>query len=414
MIRENRVTRNVYVEEWRAPSVADMEVEIVERKGLGHPDHICDAVSEAVSVALSKYYLEKFGRILHHNVDKVLLVGGQANPWFGGGEVLQPIRIIVSGRVTTEVISDGRVEYVPFGTLIVDASKSWLKKNFRFLDPDSHVIIDYKIGKGSADLKSIVEAEARVPLANDTSVGLGFAPLSTLERLVLETERLLNSREFKKKYPAVGEDVKVMGLRKGKKITLTIATAMISSLILDPDEYFSIKSDVREEVLTLASKIAPDYEIEAHINTADSRERGIYYLTVTGTSAEHGDDGATGRGNRVNGLITPFRPMSLEATAGKNPVSHVGKIYNVVARDIAESIYTLLEPRGVREVYVSLLSQIGRPIDDPLIADIKIKMAQGVQLSPDIANEAIGVAEEKLENIVSYVDKILRGEVQLF
>ncbi|MEM4507101.1 MAG: methionine adenosyltransferase [Acidilobaceae archaeon] len=413
-MRGDRLTRNVYVEEWKAPSVSDMEVEIVERKGLGHPDHICDAVSEAVSIALSRYYIERFGRILHHNVDKVLLVGGQAKPRFGGGEVLQPIRIIVSGRVTTEVIDNGNVEYVPFGTLVIEATKSWLKKNFRFLDPDFHVIVDYKIGKGSADLRSVVEAESKIPLANDTSVGLGFAPLSTLEKLVLETEKFLNDKEFKKKYPAVGEDVKVMGLRKGKKIVLTVAAAMISGLILDPDEYFSIKEDIKEEVLSLTSRIAPEHEVEVYINTADSKEKGIYYLTVTGTSAEHGDDGATGRGNRANGLITPFRPMSLEATAGKNPISHVGKIYNVVAKDIAESVYSRLESRGVREVYVSLLSQIGRPIDDPLIADIKIKMRQGYSLTSDIANEALGVAEEKLENITSYVEKILRGEVQLF
>ncbi|MEM0340629.1 MAG: methionine adenosyltransferase [Acidilobaceae archaeon] len=413
-MRGDRLTRNVYVEEWKAPSVSDMEVEIVERKGLGHPDHICDAVSEAVSIALSRYYIERFGRILHHNVDKVLLVGGQAKPRFGGGEVLQPIRIIVSGRVTTEVIDNGNVEYVPFGTLVIEATKSWLKKNFRFLDPDFHVIVDYKIGKGSADLRSVVEAESKIPLANDTSVGLGFAPLSTLEKLVLETEKFLNDKEFKKKYPAVGEDVKVMGLRKGKKIMLTVAAAMISGLILDPDEYFSIKEDIKEEVLSLTSRIAPEHEVEVYINTADSKEKGIYYLTVTGTSAEHGDDGATGRGNRANGLITPFRPMSLEATAGKNPISHVGKIYNVVAKDIAESVYSRLESRGVREVYVSLLSQIGRPIDDPLIADIKIKMRQGYSLTSDIANEALGVAEEKLENITSYVEKILRGEVQLF
>ncbi|MEM4680873.1 MAG: methionine adenosyltransferase [Acidilobaceae archaeon] len=413
-MRGDRLTRNVYVEEWKAPSVSDMEVEIVERKGFGHPDHICDAFSEAVSIALSRYYIERFGRILHHNVDKVLLVGGQAKPRFGGGEDLQPIRIIVSGRVTTEVIDNGNVEYVPFGTLVIEATQSWLKKNFRFLDPDFHVIVDYKIGKGSADLRSVVEAESKIPLANDTSVGLGFAPLSTLEKLVLETEKFLNDKEFKKKYPAVGEDVKVMGLRKGKKIMLTVAAAMISGLILDPDEYFSIKEDIKEEVLSLTSRIAPEHEVEVYINTADSKEKGIYYLTVTGTSAEHGDDGATGRGNRANGLITPFRPMSLEATAGKNPISHVGKIYNVVAKDIAESVYSRLESRGVREVYVSLLSQIGRPIDDPLIADIKIKMRQGYSLTSDIANEALGVAEEKLENITSYVEKILRGEVQLF
>jgi S-adenosylmethionine synthetase len=405
---------DIVVEEFYYPSVEDMEVEIVERKGLGHPDYICDGVAEAVSKALSSYYLENYGRILHHNVDKVLLVGGQSNPWFGGGVVLQPIRIIVSGRLTTDVQLESGFKPIPFGTIIVDATKRWIKESFRFLDPEVHVIVDYKVGRGSVDLRAIVEAETDVPLANDTSVGLAFAPLSSLERLVYETERYLNSRGFKSKLPMVGEDVKVMGLRRGSKIVLTIASAMISSLILDPGEYVSVKEQVKEEVLDLATRITPNHVVEVYVNTADIREKNIFYLTVTGTSAEHGDDGATGRGNRVNGLITPFRPMSLEATAGKNPVSHVGKIYNVVARDIAETIYMKLSNKGVREVYVSLLSQIGKPINKPQIAHIKIKMEKEMKLTNDIRMEAEALAYEKLERITEYTKKIVRGELQLF
>jgi S-adenosylmethionine synthetase len=405
---------DIVVEEFYYPSVEDMEVEIVERKGLGHPDYICDGVAEAVSKALSSYYLENYGRILHHNVDKVLLVGGQSNPWFGGGVVLQPIRIIVSGRLTTDVQLESGFKPIPFGTIIVDATKRWIKESFRFLDPEVHVIVDYKVGRGSVDLRAIVEAETDVPLANDTSVGLAFAPLSSLERLVYETERYLNSRGFKSKLPMVGEDVKVMGLRRGSKIVLTIASAMISSLILDPGEYVSVKEQVKEEVLDLATRITPNHVAEVYVNTADIREKNIFYLTVTGTSAEHGDDGATGRGNRVNGLITPFRPMSLEATAGKNPVSHVGKIYNVVAKDIAETIYMKLSNKGVREVYVSLLSQIGKPINKPQIAHIKIKMEKEMKLTNDIRMEAEALAYEKLERITEYTKKIVRGELQLF
>ena len=63
------------------------------------------------------------------------------------------------------------------------------------------------------------------------------------------------------------------------------------------------------------------------------------YLTLLGTSAEQGDSGQVGRGNRVCGLISLNRPMSVEAAAGKNPVSHVGKIYNVLAHELAMRIY---------------------------------------------------------------------------
>ena len=61
-----------------APSPESLPFEIVERKGLGHPDTICDALTENLSRALSRVYLERFGAILHHNVDKVLLCGGAA------------------------------------------------------------------------------------------------------------------------------------------------------------------------------------------------------------------------------------------------------------------------------------------------------------------------------------------------
>ncbi len=406
-----KMKRNIVVEEYLLPSVEEIRVELVERKGLGHPDYISDAASEVASVALSKLYLERYGRILHHNLDKVLLVGGQASPRYGGGDVLQPIYIIVSGRATTQVRTNDGVENIPVGTTIVSAVKEWIRENFRFLDPEKHVIVDYKIGKGSVDLVGIFEEKDKAPKSNDTSFGSGYAPFSTLENLVYNTERLLNSPDFKAKLPPVGEDIKVMGLRKENKIELTIAAAMISSLVKDREEYLSIKEEVKNAVLDLASKIAPNYDVVVYVNTGDIPEKDIVYLTVTGTSAEHGDDGMTGRGNRANGLITPLRPMSLEATAGKNPVNHVGKIYNVVANDIANKIYQ--EVKDIKEVYVKLLSQIGRPIDDPLVADVKVKPATN-RLTSDQIREIEAIVDEILSNITSYTQKIIEGKVRLF
>jgi len=403
--------KNIKVSQLRWPGVESLEIEMVERKGVGHPDYIADGIAEAVSKGLCEYYIKNYGVILHHNVDKVLVVGGQAKPVFGGGEILHPIYIIVSGRATYYVKTRDGVDFVPIGKIVLESARKWLRNSFRYLDPGTHVIIDYKIGQGSADLVSVYElGKESIPLANDTSFGIGFAPLSTLERLVLETERMLNSPQIKSSIPAVGEDVKVMGLRIGNKITLTIAAAIVSRHVRDKDEYLAVKEAIREKVLDLGSKIAPQYDVEVHVNTADRVDQGIFYLTVTGTSAEHGDDGATGRGNRANGLITPMRPMSLEATAGKNPVSHVGKIYNVLARIIAEKIHSQL--KNANEVYVSLLSQIGRPINDPLVADIKI-VADG-DLSLDQINEAKRIAEEELDKVKEITRLILEDKVMLF
>ncbi|MEM4411762.1 MAG: methionine adenosyltransferase [Thermofilum sp.] len=406
MPREINVERVGYAPPERLP------VEIVERKGVGHPDYIADSVAEAASRELCRYYLEHFGRILHHNLDKVLVVGGQSAPRYGGGELLQPIYILVSGRATTEVVqSDGSKVSVPVGPLILRAARKWLSSSFRYLNPEEHTIIDYRVGKGSVDLVDIYSRASAYPGANDTSMGVGYAPLSTTERLVLEAERLLNSERVKHDYPAIGEDVKVMGVRKGDKIYLTVAAAIVSRHVRSTAEYLEVKEAIRKLVLEKAHEIT-DKEVEVYVNTGDDPskgDKGGVYLVVTGTSAEHGDDGATGRGNRANGLITPFRPMSLEATAGKNPVSHVGKLYNIVAFNAAQDIAQL---DRVEEVYVKLISQIGRPINEPLLSYIGINAPEEVVAR--VRHKAEEVLADHLDRINRLWEKVLREEVMLF
>ncbi|BFI75479.1 methionine adenosyltransferase [Sulfurisphaera ohwakuensis] len=404
--------RNINVQLSHWVDIDSLEVELVERKGTGHPDYIADSASEEASRKLSLYYLKRYGTILHHNLDKTLVVGGQASPRFKGGEVLQPIYIIVAGRATTEVKTESGIESIPVGTIIIESVKEWIKEHFRYLDPEKHVIVDYKIGKGSADLVGIFEvAKKSVPLSNDTSFGVGFAPYSKLENLVYQTERYLNSKEMKAKIPEIGEDIKVMGLRKGKTIELTIAMAVISQLVSDLNHYIAVKEEAKQAILDLASKLVPDYDVKVNINTGDKIDKGIVYLTVTGTSAEHGDDGMTGRGNRATGLITPMRPMSLEATAGKNPVNHVGKIYNIVANLIAQKVST--EVKGVKNVQVEVLGQIGRPIDDPLIANVQVTTESG-SLTSEMKREIEGISDEILGSITKISDLILENKVMLF
>lgn len=398
----------ISIEELAQKAVYEQEVEMVERKGKGHPDTLADNISEAVCRELCKYYLENYGTILHHNVDKALIVGGRAVPKFGGGMLCEPIYVIVAGRAVTHVMRESSMDMVPIGSLALKAMRDCIKQTFRHLDPDNHVIFDYKIKQGSVDLVKVFELGKEVPLANDTSFGVGYAPFSETERLVLEVERTLNSQEYKRKNPAVGEDIKVLALRRGKKVYLTIACAMVSSYINSLDEYLNIKEEVREDVLKIASKY--DVEVDVKVNTADKPEVGLVYLTVTGTSAEAGDDGNTGRGNRANGLITPNRYMSLEAVAGKNPVSHVGKIYNVVSTNIAKRIYE--ETQRIKEVYVYMLSRIGYPIDKPLIVNVKVIPQEGLRVE-SIKYEVESIVEAELNNIVNVRDWLLKAPLDL-
>ncbi|MHA1221299.1 MAG: methionine adenosyltransferase, partial [Candidatus Heimdallarchaeota archaeon] len=314
-----------------------LPVEIVERKGQGHPDYLCDKAAEELSIAISKWYINNVGRILHHNVDKAILAGGQSETRLGYGEVLEPIYLLLVGRavgVNTRI--NGKI--LPIGKLVLETTKNWLSKDLPHLDIEHDIIIDYKVRSGSTDLVGNFEEDTEIPRANDTSIGIGFGPLSEVEEMVYKTERLLNDPETKKKHPAIGEDIKVMGVRKDKHIDLTIACAMISTELVDADHYFNAKDEAKNLTLDMATKIW-DGDITVDVNVADvPGNDDCLYLTVTGTSAEQGDDGQVGRGNRVNGLITPYRPMTLEAAAGKNPISHVGKTYNIAARKICEEI----------------------------------------------------------------------------
>jgi S-adenosylmethionine synthetase len=115
----------VQIEVHGGPWAGTRPVEIVERKGLGHPDTICDMLSEQLSVALSRKYLDEFGLVLHHNVDKALLAAGRAEPAFGGGRIVEPIDIYLAGRVTTEV----RGKIVPVRTLAEETATAWLREH---------------------------------------------------------------------------------------------------------------------------------------------------------------------------------------------------------------------------------------------------------------------------------------------
>ena len=399
--------RNIAVEQIKQTPTHKREIEIVERKGIGHPDSVSDGIAESVSRALSKYYLKEYGKILHHNTDQVEVVGGQSAPTFGGGKVLEPTYILLSGRATTKVGNDR----IPFKSIAIKATREYLKSNFDHLDLDADVMIDCRIGHGSVDLTEIYDTSKL--RANDTSFGVGFAPYSDTERLVYETEKYINSREFKKKLPAIGYDIKVMGFRQKESINLTVAAAYVDKFVKDDPEYFSIKEELREHITKQAEALT-DKPVKIYINTADEEDgKGTgHYLTVTGLSMENGDDGSVGRGNRVTGLITPYRPMSMEAAAGKNPVTHVGKLYNVLSNLIAQDV---VKEHGddVQEVHLRIVSQIGRRIDDPHVASLQVIYADNVDPSK-LKNNIRNLADDRLAKISELTKMFTEGKVAVF
>lgn len=388
--------------------VDDMPMEIVERKGKGHPDTLCDGAAEELSRMLCMFYREHAGRILHHNVDKCVLAGGRSSPRLGGGVIEEPIYVLLVGRATLEWRGvENEIRRVPIGRMVLQGIQDWFKQQLPHLPVPGALMVDYRIKRGSEDLIINYDMGCDVPRANDTSLAVAFAPLSATEQLVKEAEMFLNSPKLKAEFPMLGEDIKVMGVRTGKRIRLTIAAAFVDRYVKSVGEYYELKETVRERLKqhlweNCLVKLPTEYEVDIKLNTAD--EGDAIYITVTGTSAECGDDGQVGRGNRINGLITPYRPMSLEAAAGKNPVSHVGKIYQVMAQLIANKLVEA-QP-SLRQVYCYMVSQIGHPITDPQAVNIEY---YGDVLESEMKQLASNVVDEVLSQWREIQDRFVEG-----
>ena len=395
-----------------------LDFEVVERKGLGHPDTLADALAEYLSVNYSKYTLSKFGAILHHNFDKVGLLGGASFVRFGEGKITKPIRILLNGRASgrfADVI-------IPVKDLLISWSKDFMMSNFPRIDPDTDLEFHYNLSNqsspGKTDEKNSEKgtrkywfeprslndlSELKHLVSNDTSMGVGYAPYSKLEQLVLDIEGKLNGEKFRKLNPWVGSDIKIMAFRHKDVFDITICVPQIASHVKDVQQYRNNLDYVRKTIEDIA-KEAEIQSFNLSINTRDNFENSELYLTAIGSSIESGDEGFVGRGNRVNGLISPMRLMSMEGACGKNPVYHIGKLYYVAANKISKKIY---EKYGIANE-VALISQSGRDLLNPWITYIA--------LSANFSNikSVRMTVEEEIRSIPKITGLLLEQKLRLY
>ena len=394
-----------FIDEPLGPRLEDSGFEIVERKGLGHPDSICDATMDRVSQALSAAYLERFGRVLHHNADKGLLIAGGVDHAFGGGRVVEPMHMVVAGRATRG-LGGASIDVEGIAT---QAVRAWFREHLPAVDVERHLRFQVALAPGSRQLTEIFAHEGLLG-ANDTSAAVGYAPLTETERLTLACERFLTREAPEALRRRIGQDVKVMAVRRERKLDLTVAVPLFDRELRDERAYFEQKAIVAAVLRDhLEARLANIDALELHLNALDTPGRGVAgaYVTVIGTSAEAADSGAVGRGNRVNGLIALRRPRGAEAAAGKNPVSHVGKIYSVLAHLIAGRLEREIE--GLAEATVWLVSRIGERIDRPATIAVQARPEPGgalVDLEPAIEN----VVHQSLEKVPELVGELIRGE----
>jgi S-adenosylmethionine synthetase len=343
--------------------IDDSNFEVVERKGIGHPDTLADGIAEAVSIAYSKYCLEKFGAILHHNVDKTTVTGGLVDIDFGRGVMNEKAKVIVNGRMSTDFAGE-KIDVVGIQEKAV---KDYLKKVLPQMDvenwlefestsvPYSHNPYWYH-PRGLEDLP-----ELKIPRANDTSTCVGYWPLSVGENLALGLEGWFYNTDSQPKFSYIGQDIKCMVVRKKQVIDITMNIPFIPQNTPSVEFYKTELQKIKSSLIELADKIAPDYEISLQLNGMDNDQKNDYYLLLTGSCIEAGEEGVVGRGNKSRGVISSNRPFSMEAPNGKNPVYHVGKIHTVVADALAEKI-------GIEfdcHVDVFITTKIGDPLYDP-------------------------------------------------
>ncbi|MFM7796999.1 MAG: methionine adenosyltransferase [Candidatus Nitrosotenuis sp.] len=383
---------SIFVESSSATPTFKKKFEIVERKGIGHPDTICDLLMNKVSIELSKLYLKETGTIQHHNMDKTMLVAGKTQNKFGGGQIIKPMKLILGDRATFSI--NGRV--LPIGEFVIETSRSWFEQNLRRVK-DKNIEFQLEIGPTSPELQSIFKKPTNI-VSNDTSALVGYAPFTQTESLVLKTEQYINSEKFKSEFPMAGEDVKVMGFRNGKSIDLTIAIAFVDRHVSSFQHYFTKKQEMNQAITEFASKYG-DLKINSEINCLDDKNKGMdgIYLTVLGTSADSADSGEVGRGNKANQVISPSRPAGAEAIAGKNPISHIGKIYNAMSFRLADQIHS--EISSIDEVTVWMYNIIGRPVNNPQAIVVEPITKENKSISDTDKNHIQKIISQTLDNM---------------
>ncbi|MBI3077933.1 MAG: methionine adenosyltransferase [Deltaproteobacteria bacterium] len=390
------------VEALREAPVARRRVELVERKGLGHPDTLCDSLVEAISLGLNRMYLARAGAILHYNIDKALLVAGQCVKGFGWGELMRPMELIVGDRATFEV--DGM--RLPVEETTRAAVDAWVGAQLPHVRPGKDLQTRVVLAPGSQELRRIFRDREPEIASNDTCGASGYAPLSPVEEIVLAVERFLNSPGFKEAFPDTGQDVKVLGVRQDESLALTVAMPMLCLATPSERAYFQRKGEVHA-ALAECFRSSP-FEIEWKLNSLDHPGRGTegVYLTLTGTSAEDADSGQVGRGNRANGLIAFSRPTGGEAAPGKNPVAHAGKVYSVLSHRLARLIHARCPE--LLEVDVHLAARIGEPVDRPWTA-VQVILPNGLGLT-EVEGAIREVVERELHRLPEFRAELIRGE----
>lgn len=402
--------------------INEQEFEVVETKGKGHPDNICDTLAEKISSNYSKYCIEHYGVILRHMIDKLSVLGGGSKVQFGKGEMIAPIRILINGRFTDRY-EDKKIDYMK---IVTETIKQYFNELFPLLDINKYLeIVDnthHNEGPGVVYNEDNCTKNERVNFfevtsqedivrhnnhfkCNDTSTTVSYYPMSKLEQTVLEIEQILNSSDYKKNYPWVGNDIKVMGIRKQDTIEITSCVPLISKYVFNLDDYKKKLERLKVDIEKIVRRFFRDNELYIYLNTRDNYDKNDLYLTAIGSAIESGDEGAVGRGNRSRGVIPFSRNFSMEAPCGKNPVYHTGKIFTAIGDIISEKIYNKYHIENV--VYCT--SKMGDEICNPWNVSVELNKQVSIEIKRDIDF----MVKEIVKNHTNVTNDIISNKIKI-
>ncbi len=344
-----------------------LDIEVVERKGIGHPDSLADIIAEDFSNKYSLYCLEQFGVVLNYWFDKVTISGGVCDLGFGRCDVLKPITIYLFGRVTTKFAN----HEIPFEDMFKESCLSVFRQIFGDTYPKESInfFFDVNSALGADHEKTYYSPNSVDSLktfenftANDTVVCHGYAPYTKTETICIAIENFLNSDSFKNKYRATGWDIKVLIIRESNSYRITVCVPFIATKTKSHEFYLNSKNEIKKEIsefLQTGDFFSSNDSYEIYLNTKD--RDNLAYLVAYGSAADKGDYGAVGRGNRYSGVISVNRGTNVEAVNGKNSRNHSGKLYTVLSHSLASFVYN----KTGEPCQVIITTDNGRPLSDP-------------------------------------------------
>lgn len=316
-------------------------IEIVERKGIGHPDTLADTIAEAISIQYSRHCLKNYGVVLNHNIDKLSLGRGLSEVRPGLSRMLRPIHVDFNGRISKTFAG----EPIPYKDIFEKSAQYILARTLPAIDLSkdlvfNHLTTDHSVSPTWFNPRNRDDIHGAVsPFTSDSAVCVASYPLTAIEQLILDLEKSLYGENWTPRFPDLGTDIKFLVYRKHNNVEIMVRLPFLGKHISSPTRYYERRLEMQSFLLSSARQLAGhELEVSLTVNSSDEHGKRSIYLLAIGSCLECGEEGVVGRGNSIQGLISIMRRRSMEAPFGKNPLYHSGKVYAHFTQHIASEL----------------------------------------------------------------------------